>query len=186
MQVCFCTWSSQAFVFILTVMDSGAQSWLSLPACVHIQYVCTSLKLKKNKLTLLARRSNSNTAADWSDAAGPSPKTTASTGGGVSWTAWAEQSVLVWELRLSGTGRKTVVNNFFHFTVDIFCANVCCFCFTQRQADNRLLLVFLHSNLFCHFSQGCLWRHTSPGFPLFYFSLNAEGPKGSVWLQTER
>ena len=52
-------------------------------------------------LTLQVRHSSSNTVADWSGAAGPSLKTTAGTGAGVSWTAWAGRSVPVWGPRLS-------------------------------------------------------------------------------------
>ena len=69
---------------------------------------CVQLKLASAaSLTLQVRHSSSNTAADWSGAAGPSPETTAGTGGGASWTAWAGRSVPAWGPRLSGNTKST-------------------------------------------------------------------------------
>lgn len=54
--------------------------------CQRAHMNCTfKLKLASAaSLTLQVQHSSSNTAADWSDAAGPSPKTTAGRGAGVS------------------------------------------------------------------------------------------------------
>jgi len=74
---------------------------IEMPNVIESVTSCISRNFKL-PLTLQVRRSSSSTAADWSDAAGPSPEATAGREAAVSWTAWAERSVLASEPRLSG------------------------------------------------------------------------------------
>lgn len=59
----------------------------------YTSIVGEQMRMSRVELTLRVQRNNSNTAADWSSAAGPSLKMTADRATSLSWSAWVVRSV---------------------------------------------------------------------------------------------